>query len=142
MWEPKKKKLLLWLPILWFILSSFWLRRLKKLHQIKAFNARQKLIIQGNKPSIYEDLSENESPHISNSNMFDSQEKEENIRPLLITMVLYLRKISIWLWVIHLISIEISDLYCDGHTGIVFFIIKKLTRFCFLSLVLYTKQIF
>jgi hypothetical protein len=39
------------------------------------------------------------------------------MQPLLISAVSFARATVVWLFTLHLISNEISYLYCEGHTG-------------------------
>lgn len=127
MWDRRKRILLLWSPIIWIIGTTLWLRRLKKAQAVRVFEARERLLLQG------EDVALNPVPPNDEENKFEHQDESsygwassEVMQPLLISIVSFSRALVIWLFVMNLISNEIGYLYCRGHTGTVFLPVSDL----------------
>lgn len=118
MWNPKYRSVLLWGPLAWFIGVSYWIRHLRKNQELSAFQARERLLLEQIPVENDNQVAENPTNDLNiRLPRAESLDQWADIQPLLISTLRILRLITFCLWVSNLVSIEIADLYCEGHTG-------------------------
>ena len=118
MWDRQKRALLLWVPIIWILGTTFWLRRLRRAQAMRVFEARERLLLQGEDVDAHPDNNKEENAgYNAERGPQYKLHHSEVMQPLLITVVSLSRKIVLWVLVLNMISNEIAYLYCKGHTG-------------------------
>lgn len=132
MWDRRRRALLLWSPIAWVIATTFWLKRLKRARAVRAFEARERFLLQSEDVGLNPEVQgeENEAFDVNGPQNYKLHDSEV-MQPLLISIVSLSRTIAAWFLVLNLISNEIASLYCNGHTG---------THFCLHSCALKTRK--
>lgn len=121
MWDRRKRSLLLWCPIIWILGTTLWLKRLRRAQAERVFEARERLLLQGDDAALNPELPPGENhKYDERREGIQGWADTEVMQPLLISLVSLSRKIVLYLFVFNLISNEIAYLYCNGHTGTVY----------------------
>lgn len=128
MWDHRKRSILLWTPFIWILASTWWLKRLRKQQAVRAFEARERLLLQGEHAAEPDQPPHEEASADAHREHGYLWHDPEVVQPLLISFVSISRQVVLWFWMLNFISNEFAYLYCQGHTGTCIVLINSSTQ--------------